>query len=101
MSRTGVWCRGCRSAAKPRHLAIDATGRRLWTALGTNAERIAIVDVADPTSPRLLRPTRAPFLAHDVVFAPTGGRVWVTSGDRGAIAIFDASTREVVRRLAA
>lgn len=86
---------------KARHLTIDPTGRRLWTALGTTAERIAIVDVSDPTTPRLIQTITAPFLAHDVVFAPTDDRVWVTSGDRGALAIYDSSTQLVVRRLAA
>jgi YVTN family beta-propeller protein len=86
--------------AKARHLSIDPTGRRLWTALGTKAERIAIVDVADPSSPRLIETIRAPFLAHDVVFAASGNRVWVSSGDRGSLAIYDASTRRLVRTLA-
>ena len=84
-----------------RHLAIDPIGRRLWTALGTQAERIAIVDVTDPTSPRLVRRITTPFLSHDVVFSPSGDRVWVTAGDRGTMAIYDPSTRRLLRRLAA
>ncbi len=44
---------------------------------------------------------RPPFLAHDVGFTPGGRRVWVTSGDRGRIAIYDARTGELIRALAA
>lgn len=84
-----------------RHISLDAPGRRLWTALGTRAERVAVVDTSDPIRPRLLRTFRPPFLAHDVVFSPGGERVWVTSGDRRTIAIYDAATREVLRRIPA
>ena len=31
-----------------RHLSVDPDGRRLWTALGTKAERIAVCDLGDP-----------------------------------------------------
>ena len=44
---------------------------------------------------------RPPFLAHDVGFTPGGRRVWVTSGDRGRIAIYDARTGGLVRTIAA
>ena len=44
---------------------------------------------------------RPPFLAHDVGFTPGGRRVWVTSGDRGRIAIYEASSGELVRTIAA
>jgi hypothetical protein len=44
---------------------------------------------------------KPPFLAHDVGFTPGGGRVWVTSGDRGRIAIYDARTGSPVRALRA
>jgi hypothetical protein len=44
---------------------------------------------------------RPPFLAHDVGFTPGGRRVWVTSGDRGRIAIYEALTGKRVRTIAA
>lgn len=84
-----------------RHLTLDPSGRRLWAALGTKADRIAIVDVADPRNPRLRRTVTPPFLAHDVVYSPTGDRVWITSGDRGVVAIYDAATRRLLRRIPA
>jgi DNA-binding beta-propeller fold protein YncE len=68
-----------------RHVSVDHDGRVLWTALGTRAERIAVLDLRDARRPRLRGVVTPPFLAHDVVFAPDG-RVWVTSGSRGAIA---------------
>jgi hypothetical protein len=82
-----------------RHLALGRSGRRLWVALGTKAERIAIVDVSEPERPRELAQVRPPFLAHDIGFAPDG-RFWVTSGDRGAIALYDGRGR-LIRTLTA
>lgn len=83
-----------------RHVSIDPTGRILWVSLGSKAERVAIVDVSRPESPRLLHLVRPPFLAHDVGFA--GGRhVWVSSGDRGELAVFNRRTGAVLRRLPA
>ena len=87
--------------ALARHLTIDPTGRRLWVALGTKAEQIAVVDVTRPDRPRLVRRFRPPFLAHDVGTAPGGRHVWVSSGDRGALAVYDRRTGEVLRRLPA
>jgi DNA-binding beta-propeller fold protein YncE len=84
-----------------RHVSVARTGRHLWTALGTAADRIAVVDVREPTRPRLLGRIRPSFLAHDVAFAPGGGRVWVTSGDRRQVAIFDRGTGRAVARLEA
>ena len=37
--------------------------------------------------------------AHDVGFSPGGRRVWVTSGDRGRLAVYDTRRGEVVRLL--
>jgi DNA-binding beta-propeller fold protein YncE len=84
-----------------RHLSVDRAGRRLWVALGGRARRIAVVDVVDELRPRLLGTIRAPFLAHDVGFASSRGRIWVTSGDRNALALFDPRTARSVERLAA
>jgi DNA-binding beta-propeller fold protein YncE len=77
-----------------RHLGIDPAGRRLWVALGTKAAELAILSLADRARPRLVRRIRPPFLAHDVAFA-RDGRVWVTSGDRGAIALYDSRAGRV------
>lgn len=70
-----------------RHLSIDG-GTTLWAALGSKAERVAVLDLSDPRRPRLRSSFEPPFLAHDVVFAPDGAHVWVTSGDRNAFAIY-------------
>jgi DNA-binding beta-propeller fold protein YncE len=82
-----------------RHVSL--AGRTLWTALGSRADRIAVVDVRNPVRPRLLGRVRPWFLAHDVGFAPGGDRVWVTSGDRGRAAIYDRRTGRAVARLEA
>ena len=84
-----------------RHVSVDATGRWLWTALGTKAAEIAVIDLASPAQPRVAARIRPPFLAHDVGFAPDGRRVWVTSGDRGRIAVYATSSRRVLFTLPA
>ncbi len=84
-----------------RHVSIDPSGRILWVSLGAKAEEVAVVDVSRPLAPRLLRRFRPPFLSHDVGFAPGGRHIWVSSGDRGALAVYDRRTGEVLRRLPA
>jgi molecular chaperone DnaK len=76
-----------------RHVTLDPTGRRLWTALGTKAQEIAVVALERGERPRLVHRIRPPFLAHDVAFSPRGMRVWVTSGDQGTMAVYDAEAR--------
>ena len=73
----------------------------MWVALGRKAERLAIVDVSAPAHPRLLGTIRPPFLAHDVGWAPDGRHVWVTSGDRGELAIYRAHDGRLLRRVEA
>jgi hypothetical protein len=84
-----------------RHLSIDRSGTRLWIALGNKAPALAVVSLAEPRRPRVVGTVRPPFLAHDVGFTPGGSRVWVTSGDRGRIAIYDAQNGRLVRTIAA
>lgn len=73
-----------------RHVSVGG-GTTLWTSLGSSAERIAVLDLAEPRMPRLLRVIDPPFLAHDVVFAPDGAHVWVTSGASNALAIYPSA----------
>jgi hypothetical protein len=42
---------------------------------------------------------RPPFNAHDVGFTPGGRRVWLTSGDRELLAIYDARTARLLKTL--
>ena len=84
-----------------RHLSLDRSGGRLWVVLGNAAARIAVLDLSRPELPRVAGTVRPPFLAHDVGFTPGGRRVWVTSGDRGRIAIYEARTGNLLRTLAA
>jgi len=70
-----------------RHVSVGS-GNALWTALGSAADRIAVLDLADPRRPRLARVFTPPLPAHDVVFAPDGTHVWVTSGARNAFAVY-------------
>jgi len=82
-----------------RHLSLAPNGRALWVSLGTKAKRIAIVGLDVPGRPRLATTIAPPFLAHDVGFAPDGSTVWVTSGDRGSLALYDARTHRLRQRL--
>ncbi len=77
-----------------RHLGLGADGRTLWTALGSKADEIAVLDLADAAHPRLRRRFRPPFRAHDVAATPRGGRFWVTSGDRRTVAVYEDSSSE-------
>jgi DNA-binding beta-propeller fold protein YncE len=80
-----------------RHVTADPSGRRLWVGLGSASERVAIVDVSDPSRPRLERMLRPPFLAHDVGYEPAGARVWVTSGSAREVAVYDSRGRLQLR----
>ena len=71
-----------------RHVSIRWDGQVLWTALGTAAARMAVLDTSDARRPKLVRTFAAPFFAHDVVFARGGRAVWVTSGDERRIAVY-------------
>lgn len=82
-----------------RHVSVGPGGRLLWVSLGSKAEELAVVNVEEPARPRLLYRLRPPFLAHDVGFAPSGRHVWVSSGDRGALVVYDVRAGTVVRRL--
>jgi DNA-binding beta-propeller fold protein YncE len=84
-----------------RHVSIDPSNRTLWVSLGSKAEEIAVVDVSRPLTPRLVRRFRPPFRAHDVGFAPSRGQVWLTSGDRRALALYDSRRGRLLRRLQA
>lgn len=92
---------GAEVGAHARHLTVSPSGGTLWVALGSKAPAIAVVDVSDPLHPRVRRRIDPPFLAHDVGFAPGGERVWVTSGDRRALAVYAARGRAPIRLLRA
>jgi YVTN family beta-propeller protein len=81
-----------------RHVTIDPAGRTLWVALGPKAVEVAIVDVSERSAPRLVRRFKPPFLAHDVGFAPDGRRVWVSSGNRFELAVYDARSGRLLAR---
>jgi hypothetical protein len=84
---------GVEIGAGARHVTLDPAGRTLWAALGSSAAAIAVVDVSQPTRPRLRRRVRPPFLAHDVVFSPSGRRVWVTGGREQRLVIMPSGGR--------
>src|SRR5690349_4024614 len=71
-----------------RHVSLSPDHRTLWVALGSSAPSITVLDVTDPTRPKVARHIRPPFLAHDVGFAPDGRRIWVTAGRESKAAIY-------------
>jgi len=84
-----------------RHVSLAPSGSVLWASLGSKAERIAVLGLADPRRPTFERTITPSFLAHDVVFAPDGRHAWVTAGAGRRIAIHRVATGEVVRVLTA
>jgi DNA-binding beta-propeller fold protein YncE len=82
-----------------RHLTLDVLGRRLWVVLGSKSAEIAIVGLDHPRGPQVVDRVRPPFLAHDVGYEPGRARVWVTSGDRRSLAIYDDHGTRLLRTL--
>ena len=68
---------------------LDVLGRRLWVVLGSKSAEIAIVGLDHPRRPARGRPHPAAVPRPRRRLQPRGARVWVTSGDRGRIAIYD------------
>lgn len=62
---------------------ITHHGDQLWVALGSKAESVAVVRGGR------VQTFAPPFLAHDVGIAPGGRYLWVTSGDRERVAVYD------------
>ena len=87
-----------RVGPRARHVTIDQAGRTLWVALGSKAEEVAIVDVSTPGRPRLVRRFRPPFLAHDVGVAPDVRHLWLSSGDRMELAVYDRRNGRLLAR---
>lgn len=66
-----------------RHLTIDRSGDNLWVGLGSASEHFALVDTRHLRHTATLTPA---FPMHDVVHAPDG-RLWVTAGGEGRLAV--------------
>lgn len=69
-----------------RHVTITPDGRTLVVGLGSASEQVAVVDTRTLRRTKLLTPG---FLAHDVGAAPDG-RLWVTAGEGGVLAVAGA-----------
>ena len=81
--RRGVVVDRVRLPGWARHITISHDGSRLWVGLGSASERVAVVSTA---SLRHVGNVTPGFLAHDVGLAPDG-RLWVTSGNAGVLAV--------------
>jgi DNA-binding beta-propeller fold protein YncE len=84
--------------ARARHVTIDPRGETIWVALGSKAEQVAVLDVRKPGRPVLVERFRPPFLAHDVACAPDGRYLWVSSGNRFELAVYDLRRGRLLRR---
>jgi hypothetical protein len=84
-----------------RHVTITPDGDTIWTALGSKAQQLAVLDVRKPQRPRLKRTITPPFLAHDVVAAPNGEHLWVTAGDSLRIAVYERNGQRPLEILSA
>jgi DNA-binding beta-propeller fold protein YncE len=85
----GQFAGGGEVGALARHLTIAPDGRTLWVALGTKAPAVAVVDLSRPRRPRVRGVLHPPFLAHDVACSPGGRRLWISSGDRFQLALYE------------
>lgn len=84
-TRRGVVVSRVRLPGWARHVTISADGSRVWAGLGSASEHVAVV----ATSPlRHVANLTPGFLAHDVALSPDG-RLWVTSGSAGVLAVGD------------
>ena len=72
-----------------RHVSISASGTRVWTALGSTASHLAVLDTSTPDRPSCCAGCRRRSSRTTSRSRRTTGAVWVTSGDRGRIAIYD------------
>lgn len=69
-----------------RHVTIDERGERLWVALGSAAEHVAVIETAGMRHAGTVTPG---FPLHDVGRAPDG-RLWITSGATRELAVAGA-----------
>ena len=76
-----------------RHIGVSIDGRTLWASLGTAATQIAVLDNGNPRHPLFERTIEPLFPAHDVVFAPDGRTVWLTSGSERRVALYRSGRR--------
>jgi len=88
-------------AGPARHVTITRDGEMIWAALGSKAREVAVLDASVPRRLRPVRTLATPFLAHDVVAAPDGEHIWVTSGDSRRVAVYHRSGRRPLETLAA
>lgn len=87
--------------AGAHHLAFSPDQRRAWVALGQAAQAIALLSTVDLGHPHLVGYLHPPFLAHDLLFAPGGGQVWVTSASTTYVGVFSTRTRRLLFRVPA
>src|SRR5436309_2570590 len=100
MNRREFLAFGAAIALAPR-TAASAASRAPLALVTADLESRLVVDVRVPARPRLVRTFRPPFLAHDVAWSPDGRHVWVTSGERVEVAIYDVRTARVARVISA
>lgn len=82
-TRRGVVVDRVRLPGWARHVTISPDGSHVWVSLGSASEHVAVLSTAPLRHLRNLTPG---FLAHDVAHAPDG-RLWVTSGTAGVLAV--------------
>lgn len=87
--RHGVVVDRVRLSGWARHLTISPDGRRLWVGLGSASTHLSLVGTRPFRHVRDLTPG---FPAHDVGCAPDG-RVWITSGSEGVLAVDETVQR--------
>jgi DNA-binding beta-propeller fold protein YncE len=82
-TRRGVVVDRVRLGGWARHVTIAHDGSRVWTALGSASAHVAVLGTRPLRHVGELTPG---LLAHDVGLSPDG-RLWVTSGSSGVLAV--------------
>lgn len=84
--------------SEAHHLAVSPNGSRTWVALGETATTIVILNTSNPRAPRLIGRFHPQVAAHDLVFAPDGRSVWVSSASAPYVSVLNPHTgRELAR----
>ncbi|MGI9184334.1 MAG: YncE family protein [Solirubrobacteraceae bacterium] len=99
--------------AGAHHLAFSPDARQVWVALGQAAATVVILSTAgsapppgvsvmiDPRHPHVVGRLRPGYLAHDLLFAPDGQRVWITAANRPYVGVFSARDHRLLFRVPA
>jgi YVTN family beta-propeller protein len=87
--------------ASAHHLAVSPDFTRAWVGLGETADTIVVLDTSKANRPRVIGRIHPRVAAHDLVFAPNGRTVWVSSATARYVSVLNAHTGKLVATIPA